>query len=178
MKTTIILALLAVVGVANAEPVKPAAGQPIPQTFAIAGADELRTNAVTSPDGRIHLIFGHGPILPRPVVLLQDEAGKNRVALFQEVAEKDHMEYVLYRTPADAPIVIVLKEGQRQAVIVSGPKAPDVTATAGVAGAASAASAPEAKVVGANHDMAGTERPKCSLDGVKIEGTARITCAE
>lgn len=52
MKTTIILALLAVVGVANAEPVKPAAGQPIPQTFAIAGADELRPNAEI---GRAHV---------------------------------------------------------------------------------------------------------------------------
>ncbi|MDO5947171.1 hypothetical protein [Burkholderia cepacia] len=178
MKKTLILALLAVVGVANAEPVKRTAGQPIPQTFAIAGADELRPNAVTSPDGSIHLVFGHGPILPRPQVLLQDEDGKNRLALFQEVAQKGRMEYVLYRTPADAPNVIVLKEGQRQAVIVTGPKTPDVTATASVAGAASAASAPEAKVVGANRDMSGTERPRCSLDGVKIEGTARITCAE
>lgn len=178
MKRTIILALLAVVGVAHAEPVKRAAGQPIPQTFAIAGADELRPNAVTSPDGNVHLVFGHGAILPRPLVLLQDEGGKNRLALFQEVAEKDHMEYVLYRTPADAPIVIVLKEGQRQAVIVTGPKAPDVTASAGVAGPASAASAPVATVVGAKRDVAGSARPKCSLDGVKIEGTARITCAE
>ncbi|WP_157763892.1 hypothetical protein [Paraburkholderia aromaticivorans] len=172
------MALLAVVGVANAEPVKRMAGQPIPQIFAIAGADELRPNAVTSPDGSIHLVFGHGPILPRPQVLLQDEDGKNRLALFQEVAQKDHMEYVLYRTPADAPIVIILKEGQRQAVIVTGPKASDVTATAGVAGAAIAVSAPVAKVVGANRAVAGTERQRCSIDGVKIEGSARITCAE
>lgn len=170
MKKTIMLALLAVVGVANAESAKPAAVQAIPQTFAIAGADELRPNAVTSPDGNIHLVFDHGRILPRPLVLIQDEDGKNRLALFQEVAQKDHMEYVLYRTPADAPTVIVLKEGQRQAVIVTGPKAADVASTGS---ATSAATTPAVK-----RDVILVEQPNCSIEGVKIEGNARITCSK